>query len=65
MTALDFEYGGKEYTAKPAAFNDCAGCAFAEGAGCWFMAGEIPSCSAWGDGRLVTYIFVEKNDAAS
>lgn len=30
MTALDFEYGGKEYTAKPAAFNDCAGCAFAE-----------------------------------
>ena len=65
MTVLDFEYGGKEYTTKPAAFDDSAGCAFAESVGCLFMVGEIPSCSDWADGRLVTFIFVEKNDAAS
>ena len=64
MTALDFEYGGKEYTAKPAAFGDCAGCAFAEGAGCWFMADAIPSCSDWADGRMMSFIFVEKKDAS-
>lgn len=60
---IEFEYGGKEYTAKPAGFGNCEGCAFAEGAGCWFMTGAIPSCTEWVGGRMVSYIFVEKQDA--